>query len=104
MPLISLSLTTLFLALAVAASPVAPNRSPVVSPRMRYGLRKNYGTFDPLQRGQARAREPITRRSSTGIKVDNTRRTYSSATKDMGNIQCIQVNIGDPPKKCTCYP
>lgn len=108
MPLISLSLGTLLLALAVAASPVAP--SPPASllldvpPKMRYGLWKSYDAFNPLQHGQARAREPITRRSSTDIKVDNTPRTYSNPTKDMGDIHCTVVNIGNPPKECTCYP
>lgn len=90
MTLFSLSLWTLLLALAVAATPLAPHGSLRRAPRNR--------THDARPSNKPRARNLITRDSST------TPRTFNAATNDTGEIHCIPVGIGIPPTICMCDP
>lgn len=107
MPLLLFSLGTLLFALAVAATPLtqALHGSPTALLNMRRGPWQSHGAHTFLQRDKTRARNLITRDSSTSMTESaNTPQTFNAPTNDTGVIHCVPVGIGIPPKTCTCDP
>lgn len=96
MSLFSLSLGTLLLALAVAATPLAHHGHG----SLRRGP-KTHDAYNFLPSNKARTRNLITRDSSPNA---NAPRSFNTATYDTGEIHCIPVGIGIPPTTCMCDP